>query len=114
MNPLPVVFVVGPTGSGKSKLAIELALRLQHSLTAPFPAEIINVDVMQMYQGLPIATNKAVRRGTPYEFRARDDPRPVKHHAAGPSTGCRPPAGAESPQPTARTAVVPAQAGTQP
>ncbi|GAB2291239.1 hypothetical protein Dimus_025495 [Dionaea muscipula] len=45
-----VVFVLGATGSGKSKLAIELA---KH-----FGGEIINSDKIQVYKGLDIVTNK--------------------------------------------------------
>jgi tRNA A37 N6-isopentenylltransferase MiaA len=41
---------MGPTGSGKSKLAIDLA--------AHFPVEIINADSMQVYRGLDVLTNK--------------------------------------------------------
>lgn len=41
---------MGPTGSGKSKLAIDLA--------SHFPIEIINADSMQVYQGLDVLTNK--------------------------------------------------------
>ncbi|KIW20582.1 tRNA dimethylallyltransferase [Exophiala spinifera] len=46
----PVVVVIGATGTGKSKLAVDLATR--------FNGEIINGDAMQMYKGLPIITNK--------------------------------------------------------
>ncbi|KAK0605539.1 hypothetical protein LWI29_027926 [Acer saccharum] len=45
-----LVVIMGPTGSGKSKLAIDLA--------SHFPIEIINADSMQLYQGLDILTNK--------------------------------------------------------
>lgn len=45
-----VVVVMGTTGTGKSKLSIDLARR--------FPAEIINSDKIQVYKGLDIATNK--------------------------------------------------------
>ncbi|KAH9660097.1 tRNA dimethylallyltransferase 2 [Citrus sinensis] len=41
---------MGPTGSGKSKLAVDLA--------SHFPIEIINADSMQVYQGLDVLTNK--------------------------------------------------------
>ncbi|TEY77573.1 hypothetical protein BOTCAL_0053g00040 [Botryotinia calthae] len=46
----PLVFVLGATGTGKSQLAIDLAKR--------FNGEIINGDAVQMYEGLPIITNK--------------------------------------------------------
>ncbi|XP_038580645.1 tRNA dimethylallyltransferase isoform X2 [Micropterus salmoides] len=45
-----LVVVLGATGTGKSKLAIEIGKRLQ--------AEIISADSMQVYQGLDIITNK--------------------------------------------------------
>lgn len=45
-----VVVIMGATGSGKSRLAIDLA---QH-----FHAEILNADCMQVYEGLDIVTNK--------------------------------------------------------
>lgn len=45
-----LVVIMGPTGSGKSKLAIDLA--------AHFPVEIINADSMQVYRGLDVLTNK--------------------------------------------------------
>ena len=45
-----VVVIMGPTGSGKSRLAIDLATH--------FPIEIINADSMQVYQGLDVLTNK--------------------------------------------------------
>ena len=47
---LPVVVVLGSTGTGKSKLAIELAKRVG--------GEIISADSMQVYKGLDIITNK--------------------------------------------------------
>jgi tRNA dimethylallyltransferase len=46
----PVVVVTGPTGSGKSELAIELALR--------FDGEIINADSMQVFRYMDIGTAK--------------------------------------------------------
>ncbi|XP_052096390.1 tRNA dimethylallyltransferase-like [Mytilus californianus] len=47
---LPLVVILGATGSGKSKLALEIG-RL-------FNAEIISADSMQIYKGLDIITNK--------------------------------------------------------
>ncbi|KAA0200381.1 tRNA dimethylallyltransferase [Fasciolopsis buskii] len=47
---LPVIAICGATGTGKSRLAIDIA-RL-------FNGEVINVDSMQLYEGLDIATNK--------------------------------------------------------
>lgn len=58
-----VVVILGATGAGKSRLAIDLA---QH-----FPAEILNADSMQVYAGLDILTNKvplAERKGVPHHL----------------------------------------------
>ena len=46
----PVVVVTGPTASGKSERAVELAER--------FAGEIINADSVQVYRGLQIGTAK--------------------------------------------------------
>lgn len=46
----PVVFLMGPTASGKTGLAVELVQRL--------PLEIINVDSALVYQGLNIGAAK--------------------------------------------------------
>ena len=46
----PVVVVTGPTASGKSSIAIELALR--------FGGEIVNADSMQVYRFMDIGTAK--------------------------------------------------------
>ncbi|KAM9823674.1 tRNA dimethylallyltransferase [Neosynchiropus ocellatus] len=45
-----LVVILGATGTGKSKLAIEIGKRLN--------GEIISADSMQVYQGLDIITNK--------------------------------------------------------
>jgi tRNA dimethylallyltransferase len=58
----PVVVVTGPTASGKSERAVELAER--------FAGEIINADSVQVYRGLDIGTAKPDR-----DVRAR-----VPHH----------------------------------
>ena len=47
---LPVVVVTGPTASGKTPLAIELALR--------FAGEIVNADSMQVFRYMDIGTAK--------------------------------------------------------
>jgi tRNA dimethylallyltransferase len=52
------IAVVGPTATGKSDLALELAQRLD--------GEIVNIDAMQLYRGMDIGTAKlphAQRRG---------------------------------------------------
>lgn len=60
---LPIISVVGPTGSGKSDLAIELALALG--------GECINADSMQFYRGMDIGTAKVTAeemRGVPHHL----------------------------------------------
>jgi tRNA dimethylallyltransferase len=57
------VAVVGPTGSGKSDLAIALALELG--------GEIINADALQFYRGMDIGTAKVPleeRQGIPHHL----------------------------------------------
>lgn len=49
-NSIKVVSVVGPTASGKTKLAVSLAQK--------FDGEIISADSMQIYKGMQIATAK--------------------------------------------------------
>ncbi|WP_327150514.1 tRNA (adenosine(37)-N6)-dimethylallyltransferase MiaA [Nocardia sp. NBC_01329] len=56
-NPRPIA-VVGPTATGKSDLALDLAERLG--------GEIVNIDALQLYRGMDIGTAKlpaAQRRG---------------------------------------------------
>lgn len=58
MRPLAIV---GPTGTGKSQLALDVAERLG--------GEIVNADAMQLYRGMDIGTAKlpvAQRRGIPH------------------------------------------------
>jgi tRNA dimethylallyltransferase len=58
-----LIAVVGATATGKSGLAIELALALG--------GEIVNADSMQLYQGMDIGTAKeppAERRGVPHHL----------------------------------------------
>ncbi|KRE31821.1 tRNA dimethylallyltransferase [Mycobacterium sp. Soil538] len=57
--------VVGPTGTGKS----ELALAVAELLRAERSAEVVNADAMQLYRGMDIGTAKlsvAERRGIPH------------------------------------------------
>jgi tRNA dimethylallyltransferase len=59
----PVVVIVGPTGSGKSALALRVA--------GTFSGEIINCDSLQLYRGFDIGTAKtppAARRGIPHHL----------------------------------------------
>ncbi len=60
MSPL-VIAVVGPTATGKSDVALDLAERLG--------GEIVNADAMQLYRGMDIGTAKlsvAERRSIPH------------------------------------------------
>jgi tRNA dimethylallyltransferase len=59
----PMVGVVGPTGSGKSELALEIAER--------FGGEIVNCDSLQIYRHLEIGVAKTPveeRRGVPHHL----------------------------------------------
>lgn len=59
----PLLIVLGPTGSGKSDLAIALALALD--------GEIVNCDSLQVYRRFNIGTAKvpeAARRGVPHHL----------------------------------------------
>ncbi|MDT8914272.1 tRNA (adenosine(37)-N6)-dimethylallyltransferase MiaA [Amycolatopsis sp. PS_44_ISF1] len=62
-QPLPPVAVVGPTATGKTALAVELALALG--------GEVVNADALQLYRGMDLGTAKATeaeRRGVPHHL----------------------------------------------
>jgi len=66
---LPLVAVVGPTGSGKSDLGLAIAER--------FSGEIINCDSLQVYRRFDIGTAKLTRagqRGIPHHMIDVADP----------------------------------------
>jgi tRNA dimethylallyltransferase len=52
---MPLVAIVGPTGSGKSGIAVDLAKRLAER---GIPAEIVSADAMQLYRGMDVGTAK--------------------------------------------------------
>ncbi|MGJ0387549.1 tRNA (adenosine(37)-N6)-dimethylallyltransferase MiaA [Paenarthrobacter nicotinovorans] len=59
----PVIAVVGPTGSGKSDLGVNIALALG--------GEVINADALQFYRGMDIGTAKISmeeRKGVPHHL----------------------------------------------
>ncbi|MGC5626813.1 tRNA (adenosine(37)-N6)-dimethylallyltransferase MiaA [Georgenia sp. Z1344] len=63
-----VVAVVGPTATGKSELALDLAEQFatELALTAPELYEVVSADAAQLYRGMDIGTAKlsvAERRG---------------------------------------------------
>lgn len=63
MGEIPVAAVVGPTATGKTRLAVEIALH--------FGGEVISADSMQIYQGLDVGTAKPTAeemRGIPHHL----------------------------------------------
>lgn len=63
MERIPVLAVVGPTASGKTALAVELARRLD--------GEVVSADSMQIYCGMDVASAKptqAEMRGVPHHM----------------------------------------------
>lgn len=65
MGAAPVVAVVGPTATGKTGLAVEIALR--------FGGEVVSADSMQVYRGLDVGTAKP----------SEEEMRGVPHHMVG-------------------------------
>lgn len=68
----PLVLVLGPTGSGKSDLALDIA---EH-----FGGEIVNCDSLQVYRGFDVGTAKTPpgeRRGVPHHLFDIVDPSQV-------------------------------------
>jgi tRNA dimethylallyltransferase len=62
-KPAPLVAVLGPTGSGKSELALHLAAR--------FSGEVLNCDSLQVYRYFDIGTAKLTpeqQRGIPHHL----------------------------------------------
>jgi tRNA dimethylallyltransferase len=62
-SPKRLVVVVGPTASGKSALAVELALRLG--------GEVVNADAVQLFRGMDVGSAKVTgdeRRGVPHHL----------------------------------------------
>jgi tRNA dimethylallyltransferase len=62
-----LIAVVGPTGAGKSALAIEIA---KHIIVKGGKAEVINCDSMQFYKGMDVGTAKLTL----------DERQGIKHH----------------------------------
>ena len=62
-NPLPLICITGPTATGKTKLAVALAERLD--------AAIISADSRQVYKGMDIGTGKDLSE---YHLHGKDIP----------------------------------------
>ncbi len=63
MEKIPVIAVIGPTASGKTDLAVQIALR--------YNGEVVSADSMQIYKGMDIATAKPTAeemRGVPHHL----------------------------------------------
>ncbi|QUV81611.1 tRNA (adenosine(37)-N6)-dimethylallyltransferase MiaA [Chloracidobacterium sp. D] len=76
MTPRPIPVIVGPTCSGKSDLGLAVARALD--------GEIINLDSIQVYRGLDVATAKvppALRALVPHHLIDVADP--AEHYTAG-------------------------------
>lgn len=68
-----IIVILGPTASGKSKLAIRIALQLNSGQAKKLGikgAEIISADSRQIYKGLDIGTEKM----------AKKEMKGIKHH----------------------------------
>lgn len=80
MSLIPLVAVVGPTASGKTRLAVDIALR--------FGGEVVSADSMQIYKGMDIGTAKPSReemRGVPHhmlDIVGPDEPYSVAQYVA--------------------------------
>lgn len=69
MEKIPVAAVVGPTATGKTRLAVEISLR--------FGGEVVSADSMQIYRGLDVGTAKPAAkemRGVPHHLMNFLDP----------------------------------------
>jgi tRNA dimethylallyltransferase len=67
-GPSPYLAIVGATGTGKSDLAVDVAVALRNQ---GVPAEIVGADAMQLYRGMDIGTAKLsarARRGIPHHL----------------------------------------------
>src|SRR3989344_8523720 len=70
-----LIVVLGPTASGKSKLAVKLALRLSSGQAKKNfkieGAEIVSADSRQVYKGMDIGTGKITKKemmGVPHHL----------------------------------------------
>lgn len=66
-----VIVILGPTATGKSDLAVKIALRLRSGPSAQKGGEIISADSRQVYKGLDIGTGKITKnemKGIPHHL----------------------------------------------
>ena len=66
-----VIVILGTTATGKSDLAVKIALRLSSGQAKKFGGEIISADSRQVYIGLDIGTGKMTKkdiRGIPHHL----------------------------------------------
>lgn len=69
MQKIPLLVIGGPTASGKTKLAVELALRQN--------GEVVSADSMQIYKGMQIGTAKPTlqeMQGVPHHLMGFAEP----------------------------------------
>lgn len=65
---LPLVVIIGATGTGKSELSLDIAEALGHDGQR---VELVNADAMQLYRGMDVGTAKLTvdeRRGIPHHL----------------------------------------------
>ena len=63
MSLIPLIAVVGPTASGKTRLAVDIALK--------YGGEVVSADSMQIYSGMDIGTAKPTqeeKKGVPHHM----------------------------------------------
>ena len=67
-----IIVILGPTASGKSELAVKIALRLRSGQAKKYKgAEIISADSRQVYKGLDIGSGKITQKemqGVPHHL----------------------------------------------
>jgi tRNA dimethylallyltransferase len=70
MSLIPIIVVVGPTASGKTRLAVDIALK--------YNGEVVSADSMQIYKGMDIGTAKPSKeemRGVPHHMMDMVEPK---------------------------------------
>jgi tRNA dimethylallyltransferase len=73
-----VIVVLGQTATGKSNLAVKIALGHSHGQGKPIKGEIVSADSRQVYKGLNIGTGKITKKemkGVPHHLLDVANPR---------------------------------------